>query len=115
MGERARELSILIFGDLVAFLSALWLTLLIRYMAWPSTELLADHVGPFVLLSGLWLLVFYVGGLYDKHTTILKTFLFSRILNTQVVNIVLAFLVFLIIPLGIAPKTNLFIFRQIFR
>ncbi len=110
MGERARELSILIFGDLVAFLSALWLTLLIRYMAWPSTELLADHVGPFVLLSGLWLLVFYVGGLYDKHTTILKTFLFSRILNTQVVNIVLAFLVFLIIPLGIAPKTNLIIY-----
>jgi lipopolysaccharide/colanic/teichoic acid biosynthesis glycosyltransferase len=79
-------------------------------MAWPSSDLLASHFGPFLLLSGLWLFIFYIGGLYDKHTTILKTFLFSRILNTQVVNIVVAFFVFLIVPFGITPKTNLIIY-----
>ncbi len=110
MGERTRELSILIFGDIVAFLSALWLTLLIRYVELPGGQVLGDHFGPFLLLSVLWLFIFYIGGLYDKHTTILKTFLFSRILNTQVVNIILAFFLFLIIPFGIAPKTNLIIY-----
>ena len=106
MGERTRELSILILGDSIAFFSALWLTLLVRYLSWPAGDLLASHLGPFLLLSGLWLFIFYIGGLYDKHTTILKTFLFSRILNTQVVNIILAFFLFLIIPFGITPKTN---------
>ncbi len=110
MGERTRELTILIIGDSIAFLSALWLTLLVRYLDWPAGDLLASHFGPFLLLSGLWLFIFYIGGLYDKHTTILKTFLFSRILNTQLVNIILAFFLFLIIPFGIAPKTNLVIY-----
>ncbi|MBP9717482.1 MAG: sugar transferase [Candidatus Pacebacteria bacterium] len=110
MGERTRELSILILGDSIAFFSALWLTLLVRYLSWPAGDLLASHLGPFLLLSGLWLFIFYIGGLYDKHTTILKTFLFSRILNTQVVNIILAFFLFLIIPFGITPKTNLVIY-----
>lgn len=110
MGERARELGILISGDVMTFLCALWITLLVRYLAWPSWSLLGDHFGPFLLLSGVWLFIFYIGGLYDKHTTILKTFLFSRILNTQVVNSIIAFLIFIVVPLGIAPKTNLVIY-----
>jgi lipopolysaccharide/colanic/teichoic acid biosynthesis glycosyltransferase len=110
MGERTRELAILILGDIVVFLSALWLTLLVRYINLPDEEVLAAHIGPFLLLSGIWLFVFYIGGLYDKHTTILKTFLFSRILNIQIANIAIAFLVFFIVPFGIAPKTNLIIY-----
>jgi lipopolysaccharide/colanic/teichoic acid biosynthesis glycosyltransferase len=54
--------------------------------------------------------VFYIGGLYDKHTSLLKTFLFSRILNIQVTNIILAFFIFLVVPFSIAPKTNLIIY-----
>lgn len=110
MGERARELSILIGGDVITFMCALWLTLLVRYLEWPSATVLSDHLWPFLILSGVWLFIFYIGGLYDKHTTILKTFLFSRILNTQVVNIVIAFLIFIVVPFGIAPKTNLVIY-----
>jgi lipopolysaccharide/colanic/teichoic acid biosynthesis glycosyltransferase len=110
MGERTRELMVLILGDLFVFLSALWITLAVRYLAIPSTEQLSNHFGPFLLLSGIWLVTFYIGGLYDKHTTILKTFLFSRILNIQVVNILIAFLIFISLPLGIAPKTNLIIY-----
>ncbi len=110
MGERARELAILITGDSIAFISALWLTLFVRYLSWPDSATLAAHLGPFLLLSSIWLLAFYIGGLYDKHTAILKTFLFSRILNIQVVNILIAFVIFLIVPFAIAPKTNLVIY-----
>ena len=96
MGERSRELMILIAGDIACFLVSLWLTLLVRYFEWPSMGLLENHFGPFLILTGVWLFIFYIAGLYDKHTVFLKTLLFSRILNTQFVNILIAALLFLI-------------------
>jgi lipopolysaccharide/colanic/teichoic acid biosynthesis glycosyltransferase len=113
MGERSRELLVLITGDIVCFVISLWLTLLVRYLEIPSTELLTAHVGPFLVLSGVWLFIFYVAGLYDKHTVFLKGVLFSRILNTQMVNILIAALLFVILPFSIAPKTNLIIYLVI--
>lgn len=110
MGERTRELLILVFGDILAFLLALWVTLLLRYLSFPAYDLLVAHVGPFLIISTVWLFIFYLGGLYDKHTVFLKSLLFARILNTQFVNILVAALLFLIIPFGIAPKTNLVIY-----
>lgn len=110
MGERTRELLALIVGDIVVFMVSLWLTLFVRYLSFPSIDILTDHFGPFILLSSIWLLMFYMAGLYDKHTVFLKSLLFSRILNTQVVNVLVAALTFVIIPFGIAPKTNLVIY-----
>lgn len=110
MGERARELTILILGDVAFFMLALWLTLTLRYLAFPSIELFSIHLGPFLTLSLAWLFIFYVAGLYDKQTVFLKSMLFVRILNTLVVNALVAALLFLIVPFGIAPKTNLVIY-----
>jgi len=110
MEERTRELLTLIAGDVAIFISALWITLLVRYLGLPSTELLQQHLGPFLIISTIWIFVFYIAGLYDKHTIFLKSMLFSRIVRTQLVNIVLAFGLFLIIPFGITPKTNLVIY-----
>jgi len=110
MGERTRELMILIGGDIFFFVAALWLTLLVRYFSFPNLELFADHLGPFLTISTVWLFIFYIAGLYDKHTVFLKSLLFARILNTQIINILIASLLFFIIPFGIAPKTNLVIY-----
>lgn len=113
MGERGRELLFLIVGDVACFVIALYTTLLVRYLELPSAERFSEHLGPFLIISGVWLFIFYIAGLYDKHTVFLKSLLFSRILNTQVVNILIAALLFLIIPFGIAPKTNLAIYLVI--
>jgi lipopolysaccharide/colanic/teichoic acid biosynthesis glycosyltransferase len=110
MGERTRELMILIAGDLLALLLAVWITLFVRYLEWPTADLLDAHFAPFLILSTIWLFIFYIGGLYDKHTVLLKTLLFSRILNIQLVNILVASVLFILIPFGIAPKTNLVIY-----
>ncbi len=110
MGERSRELAILISGDILCFVVSLYLTLSLRYLAIPDSALLATHFGPFALLSVIWLFIFYIAGLYDKHTVFLKGILFSRIINTQFVNILIAALIFLIVPFTIAPKTNLVIY-----
>jgi len=113
MSERSRELLLLITGDILCFVISLYLTLLVRYLDIPTMELLHIHFGPFLFLSGLWLCIFYIAGLYDKHTLFLKGMLFSRILNTQVVNIIIAAFLFLVIPFTIAPKTNLLIYLVI--
>jgi len=113
MGERTRELLLLITGDVICFVVSLYITLLVRYIDIPSSQLLFDHLGPFLLLSGVWLFIFYIAGLYDKHTVFLKKLLFSRILNTQVVNILIAALLFFILPFGITPKTNLVLYLVI--
>ena len=110
MGERTRELLVLLTGDILVFMLSLWLTLTLRYLSFPGYEILSAHFGPFLLLSGLWLFIFYIGGLYDKHTVFLKSLLFSRILNIQVANILIAALLFSIIPFGITPKTNVAIY-----
>ena len=113
MNERSRELLLLITGDIACFVVSLWLTLLVRYLSIPTIPLLDAHLGPFLVLSGVWLLIFYVAGLYDKHTVFLKGVLFNRILNTQIANILVAALLFIIIPFSIAPKTNLLIYLVI--
>jgi lipopolysaccharide/colanic/teichoic acid biosynthesis glycosyltransferase len=110
MGDRTRELTVLILGDVGVFFLSLWLTLFLRYLSIPSWELFVVHLWPFTILATAWLFVFYIAGLYDKQTVFLKTLLISRIVKTQVVNSIIAALLFLIIPFGIAPKTNLVIY-----
>lgn len=113
MGERTRELSILIIGDIVVFNIALWLTLLVRYLDFPSLDRLAQHVPPFLTISAVWLGIFFILGLYDKHTNLLKKLLVSRILSAQIINVVVAGVLFFVIPFGITPKTNLVIYLVI--
>ena len=107
-----RRVSALLFiGDLVVFAASLWITLLIRYGAIPSEEVLSQHLPPFALLFVLWLLVFYLSGLYGKRIILSKTSLPNALLKTQIVNILIAALFFFLLPgTGIAPKTNLVIY-----
>jgi len=106
-----REPIILFAGDLLAFSMALWLALAIRYGAIPSGNLLATHWAPFSFLFLLWTFVFFVAGLYEKHTLVFKGKLPSLILNTQVANSLLAVVFFYLIPsFGITPKIVLAVY-----
>lgn len=102
---KRREPVILFAGDLVAFSLALWLALAIRYDSMPSVDVLSKHWAPFSTLFILWTFVFFVAGLYEKHTLVFKGKLPSLILNTQVANSLLAVVFFYLIPsFGITPK-----------
>src|SRR3989338_710839 len=106
-----KELFILLFGDFLFFLVSLWLALFLRNLEIPSRELFSIHFLPFSLLFVAWIIVFYIAGLYEKHTVILKSRLPSVLANTQLVNSALAVVFFYFIPLfGITPKTILFIY-----
>jgi len=106
-----REPLILFAGDIMAFSIALWVALAVRYGAVPSAGLLYKHWVPFSLLFLLWVFVFFVAGLYEKHTLVFKGKLPSLILNTQVANSLLAVVFFYLLPsFGITPKIVLAVY-----
>ncbi|MEJ0053585.1 MAG: sugar transferase [bacterium] len=109
-----RGAALLFLGDIAAFVAALWLTLLLRYGELPSRETFGAHFPVFALLFALWILVFYLSGLYGKRVILFKSRLADALLKTQVFNIVLAALFFFLVPgVGIAPKTNLVLYLVI--
>ncbi|MEX0918838.1 MAG: sugar transferase, partial [Candidatus Paceibacterota bacterium] len=105
------EAFVLLAGDIVLLYLSLYLTLIIRYgpagagSAWPA------HLIPFSLLFVAWIIIFFISGLYEKHTLFFRKKLPAILLNAQIASIVVAMLFFYLIPyFGINPKTNLFIF-----
>lgn len=105
-----REYLVLLAGDLAVFFISLYLTLVVRYIALPSTTLLSGFVLPFALLFAVWIATFFLAGLYGRHTRLFRSRLLATILYTQVLNIIIAALFFFFLPVfGIAPKTILFL------
>lgn len=101
----------LLFGDIFFFILALWLTLVIRYTSLPDTTLFYNHIIPFSFLFAVWVIIFFISGLYDKHTIIFRKKLSDVILMAQTVNVLIAAVFFFFIPyFGITPKTNLVIY-----
>ncbi|MBI5469794.1 sugar transferase [Candidatus Kaiserbacteria bacterium] len=106
-----REYLILLVGDVFVFTITLWLMLALRYLAWPTQTLFTQHLRPFSLLFVLWIFVFFLAGLYGKHTRLFRRKLPTLIFSTQVLNMGLAAAFFFLIPVfGIAPKTNLVLY-----
>jgi exopolysaccharide biosynthesis polyprenyl glycosylphosphotransferase len=102
---------ILFTGDLIVFVISLWLTLAIRYGETPSRDLFYSHLAPFSFLFVIWFLVYFIAGLYDQRTIILRQNIYRTLLNAQVINSLIAIAFFYLIPyFGITPKTNLFIY-----
>jgi exopolysaccharide biosynthesis polyprenyl glycosylphosphotransferase len=106
-----REPFILLLGDILVFSVAIWLMLAIRTFSIPTRADLYAHFVPFSLLFVVWVAVYFIVGLYEKHTLILKSRIGSMLLNAQITNSLIAVLFFYLIPyFGITPKTNLFIY-----
>lgn len=108
---KRKEPLILLAGDILFLLISLWITLLLRNAEAPSRALFLTHLAPFSLLFIAWITVFYIAGLYEKHTTILQSQLPSTLAAAQLANAGVATVFFYFVPLfGLTPKTILFIY-----
>lgn len=106
-----REYAVLLIGDILVFVVSLWATLALRYLSWPSMVLFRTHLVPFSALFVAWVFVFFLAGLYGKHTRLFRSRLAGTILYAQIINVVIAALFFFLIPFfGLSPKTILFIY-----
>jgi exopolysaccharide biosynthesis polyprenyl glycosylphosphotransferase len=106
-----KEPWLLLFGDIVVFVLSLWLSLVIRFGHIPSVSTFEDLLVPFSILFVIWCLIFFIAGLYDKHTTTFKSHLPTRVFNTQIFNSFLVVVFFYFVPyFGVTPKVILFIY-----
>ncbi len=116
------QMAILLFGDLIIFYGALLSTLIIRYiikipiaqnLQLPFAKIWDIHKWPFFFVHLLWLLIFYIGGLYDIRKFPSPKIVMAKVLKMMVVAGIAAALIFYLIPTSpsfkITPKTNLFI------
>ncbi len=109
--RNTKEPLLLFLGDAALLLAAVWITLVIRYFEIPRLEEFWNHIFPFSILIAVWILSFYIGGLYRKHTILLKNSLPTSILHIQISNSILAICFFYFIPyFRITPKIILFIY-----
>ncbi len=107
----ARDALILAVGDVVFLYAALWATLLIRYGGVPDAEVLDAHLIPFSVLFIIWIVVFYIAGLYERPILALRVNVSALIFETHIVNSALSLAFFYFIPFfAISPKVNLVIF-----
>ncbi len=108
---KRKEPLVLLAGDICFLLMSVWLSLLLRNVEPPTRELFLTHLAPFSLLFVIWVVVFYIAGLYEKHTTILQSKLPGILAVAQITNAGVAVIFFYFIPFfGITPKTILFIY-----
>lgn len=109
-----REYLLLLIGDVLIFVASLWLTLFTRYLEIPSSELFTAHLHPFALLFAAWIVVFFLSGLYGRHTRLFRSRLITTILYAQIINMMIAALFFFFVPsFNLSPKTILALYLVI--
>ncbi len=105
-----KELISFLSGDVLSFILSLWLALAIRNTSIPTGDVLVANLLPFLVVFVIWILAFFVAGLYDKQRIAQRRQLPILLFQTQLFNSVVAIILFYIIPaLGITPKTILFL------
>lgn len=103
-----RESLSLLLGDMLCLVAAMWTALFLRFFEVPDRVLFTKHLLPFSILFVAWLAVFFIFGLYGKHTVLFKTRLPALLLRAQIANTFLAALFFYFLPFfTVTPKTIL--------
>jgi exopolysaccharide biosynthesis polyprenyl glycosylphosphotransferase len=105
----------LFLGDIAALYASLLATLALRYGSGFYEKFIDVHAVPFTIVFILWIVIFYVSGLYDLRQLRNNIDFLKTLALVIFVSATVAVMLFYFIPsFGIAPKTNLFIFLVIF-
>jgi len=110
------KLPILFIGDICVYYAALLLMLLVRYGEInPANPIFSAHLTPFTVGLAGWLLIYYIGGMYEKIILRSKRALNQRFfVLTLLGGLLLILLLYFVPSFTVAPKTNFFIFLAIF-
>ena len=104
---------ILVGGDIVLLYLALLATLVIRYQQLPSELIWNQHFLPFSILFIVWVVVFFINGMYDIATSNNDISFYNRIVTNLVINFGLAAAYFYLLTdklFDIKPQLVYFIF-----
>jgi exopolysaccharide biosynthesis polyprenyl glycosylphosphotransferase len=105
---------VLMFGDIVTLYAALFAMIALRYGTF-TEEYVSAHLMPFTIVFALWIIIFYIAGLYELRA--LRTaFDTARSLGISVVaGTLAAIIIFYTVPyFHISPKRSLVIFAVLY-
>jgi exopolysaccharide biosynthesis polyprenyl glycosylphosphotransferase len=109
---------ILLLGDLLVLYLSLWLSLYLRSGLNPEylkPDFASQHFVPFSIIYLIWLLVFFIIGLYDLNIARNNLNFFTTLFKALLINVAIAVTFFYFIPyFGITPKTVLFLNIAVF-
>jgi len=107
---------VLLLGDIILLYSGLALTLWIRY-GHLSTNIWTRHLWPFSIIFAVWLIVFFINGLYEINKVQAGFKFYGNLVQNLIINALLAVVLFYSI-LGrftsLKPQTVLLILLAIF-
>lgn len=112
MGIQRRILKsfVLFSGDVLALYGALLLTIIIRYSGLPLIYYIKIHLAPFSIIFAIWLVAFYISGLYELKVVKNTPAFYERLYKVFIFNTAVAISVFYLAPyFQVAPRANLFI------
>ncbi len=108
---------ILLIGDIIILYASLAIALIIRYREL-NFSTFQNHCPSFTIIFLIWLIVFYIHNLYDLNIAKNNVIFYSALLRAILIGAGLAIAFFYLVPqvfpVGIAPKTNLFLTILIF-
>ncbi len=106
MSQKTKK-NILLIGDIFVLIASLWVTLFARYGKIPDAELWDKHFIVFLILYIVWVVVFYIIGMYSIHQIRTSLTFYSRLSASQLVNTIIGTIYFyILLPFtGISPKT----------
>jgi len=114
MNHKLKKLA-LISGDILVLYFSLYLALLIRYQGGYTAKIWDAHFWPFSLIFILWLVIFYIANLYNLNLAVNNSKFYQIGGRALAIAGLAAIAFFYLMPqIGIAPKTNLFIYLIIF-
>lgn len=106
-----KEPLLLLLGDISVLAGSLWFSLFLRFQVIPRTEIFILHLIPFAILFVIWIVTFFIAGLYETHRVIIRNRLPEILIKTQIINSVIAIAFFYFFPhFNITPKTVLSVF-----
>jgi len=97
----------LLLGDVLTLYLSLGVTLVIRY-GYQSPEylsLLSEHLATFSALFALWLIIFYISGLYDLGALKNNASFYKKFWGALAVSAILSIIYFYFLSTDITPKT----------
>jgi exopolysaccharide biosynthesis polyprenyl glycosylphosphotransferase len=100
---------ILILGDIVVLYLSLILMLAIRYPNDFYNQFINNHLYPFSIVFIVWLILFYIIGLYDPIKLRNNKEFIKTLISALIINGILSIVIFYLIPsFRITPRANLF-------
>ena len=101
---------LLLIGDFIVFQAAVPIMLLLRYGS-VDQERYNQHALPFLFISSIWIVGYYVAGLYDLKLTRDRMGFYRTYFEGVIANLLLSLAFFYTLPIfGIAPRTNLILY-----